>query len=171
MRLIERADQIFALRVVDADFAADRAVHLRQQRCRHMHEGDAAQVGGRGEAGHVADDAAAEGDERRRAVGLRDDERVVDARDGLEVLVALAVRHEYRLGGGSARAVQRLRELWSVQPPDQRARDDEAPLRRVNIVERARKTLEGAVGNGDGVGARRRRDVEADGLHESALVG
>ena len=63
VRLVERADQVLAERVVDADLAADRAVHLRQQRRRHVHERDAAQVGRRGEAGHVADDAAAEGDD------------------------------------------------------------------------------------------------------------
>ena len=66
VRLIERADQVLAERVVDADLAADRAVHLREQRRRHVHERDAAQVGRGGEPGHVADDAAAERDERRR---------------------------------------------------------------------------------------------------------
>ena len=74
VRLIEGADQVLAERVVHADLAADRAVHLREQRRRHVDERDAAQVGRRREAGHVADDAAAEGDERRRAVGVRADQ-------------------------------------------------------------------------------------------------
>ena len=69
-RLVERADQVLAERVVDADLAADRAVHLRQQRRRHVHEGDAAQEARRGKAGRVADDAAADGD-RRRCRGRR----------------------------------------------------------------------------------------------------
>ena len=64
--LVERADQVLAERMVDADLAADGAVDLREQRRRHVDERDAAQVGGRGESGHVADDAAADGDDRRR---------------------------------------------------------------------------------------------------------
>ena len=79
VRLIERADQVLAERMVDADLAADRAVHLREQRRRHMHQRDAPQVGRRREARHVADHAAAEGDERGRAIGVRADERIVDA--------------------------------------------------------------------------------------------
>ena len=73
MWLVERADEVLAERVVDADLAADRAVDLREQGRRHMRERDATEVGGSGEAGHVADDAAAEGDERRRAIGVRAD--------------------------------------------------------------------------------------------------
>ena len=61
---MERADQVLAQRVVDADLAADRAVDLRQQRRRHLDDRDAAQIGRRREAGDVADDAAADGDER-----------------------------------------------------------------------------------------------------------
>ena len=68
-RLMERADQVLAQRVVDADLAADRAVHLRQQRRRDLHDRDAAQVGRRGEAGGVADDAAADRDDRAGAIG------------------------------------------------------------------------------------------------------
>ena len=86
VRLIERADQVLAERVIHADLAADGAVHLRQQRRRHVNERDAAQVRRRREAGHVADDAAAEGDQGRRAIGVRADERVVDARDACSCL-------------------------------------------------------------------------------------
>ncbi len=48
---------------IDARFAADRAVHLRQQRRRHLHERDAAQIGRRHEAREVAHHAAAERDD------------------------------------------------------------------------------------------------------------
>ena len=78
-RLVEGADQVLAERVVDADLAADRAVDLRQQRRRHLDDRDAAQVGRRGEAGDVADDAAADGDDRRWRDPPRADQRVVDA--------------------------------------------------------------------------------------------
>ena len=36
--------QIFALHKVDCRFAAHRCVHRRQQRCRDLHESDAAQI-------------------------------------------------------------------------------------------------------------------------------
>ena len=59
-RLIKRADQVFAGLQVHADLAADRAVHLGQQRRRHLHEADAAQIARREKAGHVAHHAAAQ---------------------------------------------------------------------------------------------------------------
>ena len=67
-RLVERADHVLAARVVDAGLAADRGVDLREQRGRHLHEVDAALVAGGGEAGHVADHAAAERDDAGVAV-------------------------------------------------------------------------------------------------------
>ena len=134
--------------MVDADLAADRAVDLREQRRRHVDERDAAQVGRRREAGHVADHAAAEGDHRRRAVGAGADQRVVDAGDGRELLEPLAVGHEDRLLDRD-----RARQLRAVQPPDQRARDDEAPRGRADRVERRAEAVEDATANRHGVRA------------------
>ena len=130
VRLIERADQVLAERMVDADLAADGAVDLREQRRRHMHQRDAPQVGRRREARHVADHAAAEGDERGRAIGVRANERIVDADDRGQLLVTLAVRDEDRLGAGDG-----ARDPGSVQAPHQRARHDEAPFRCADLVE------------------------------------
>ena len=50
---MECADQVLSQRVVHADLAADRAVHLRQQRRRDMHERDAAQKRGGRESRRV----------------------------------------------------------------------------------------------------------------------
>ena len=50
---------------IDADLAADGAVHLRQQRRRHLHERDAAQIGRRDKSRQVADHTAAERDDER----------------------------------------------------------------------------------------------------------
>ena len=91
LRLVEGTDEVLAARMVHAGLAADRRVDLREQRGRHLHEADAALVAGGGEARHVADHPAAQGDDEivaREAVG---DQRVDDARDGVERLVALAV--------------------------------------------------------------------------------
>ena len=65
---MKRADEVLAQRVVDADLAADRAVDLRQQRRRHLHDRDAAQVRRGREAGDVADDATADGDQRAGSI-------------------------------------------------------------------------------------------------------
>ena len=85
---MECADQVLARREVDADLPADGAIHLRQQRRRHLHDAEAAEKGRGGETGHVADHSAAEGDDRRGAVEAAADERVVQARDGRERLRA-----------------------------------------------------------------------------------
>jgi hypothetical protein len=104
--------------------------------------------------------AAAEGNDRRSPVGVRAHQRVVDARDRRQLLEALAVGHEDRFG-----AAQRVRELRSMQAPDERTRHDEAPLGRAQIVERAAEAFDRAVGDRDGVRAGGRGDVDADGFH------
>ena len=70
-RLVIGADEVLAGGVVDADLAADRAVDLREERRRHLDDRHAAEVRGGGEPGDVADDSAADGDDRRRAIGRR----------------------------------------------------------------------------------------------------
>ena len=45
-RLIKGADEILAAGMIDAGLAADRGVHLREQRRRHLHIADAALVAG-----------------------------------------------------------------------------------------------------------------------------
>ncbi len=67
-RLMERADHVLSERVIDAGLPAHRRVDLRKQRRRHLHERHAALIDRRGETGEVADDAAAERDQRRRRV-------------------------------------------------------------------------------------------------------
>ena len=125
-RLVEGADHVLAARVVDRGLAADRGVHLGEQRRRHLDEGDAALVAGRGEARDVAHHAAAE--RRHGAVpgeaGL--EQRVEDRARGREGLVRLAVgqrsssRTSRRLpsGRGERRQVQRRRpSRWSPSAP------------------------------------------------------
>ena len=127
---MERADQVLPERMVDADLAANRAVHLRQQRRRHVGQRDAAKISRRGEAGRVAEDAAADGDDAGAAIGAVLDERIVDAGDGLQVLVSLAVGNEHDLG-----VAERLLDGPAVQLPHRRARDDDATARKRGRVE------------------------------------
>ena len=69
-RLMKRAEQVLALRRVDAGLAADGRVDLRQQRGRHLHEIDAAAQDRRGKAREIADHAAAERDHQIVALDL-----------------------------------------------------------------------------------------------------
>ena len=85
--LMEGADQVLAVPRVDAGLAADRAVDLGEQAGRDLHVRDAAQQDRRAEPGEVADHAAAEGDDRGRALdpGLEQ-----EIQQGLELRHALA---------------------------------------------------------------------------------
>ena len=60
---MEGADQVLALLGVDPGLAADRRIDLGEERGRHLHDADAAPQDARGEAGQVADHAAAKGDD------------------------------------------------------------------------------------------------------------
>ena len=61
---IESADEVLPFRKIHAGFSADGAVHLGDQRGGDLHERDAAQAGGGGKTGYVADYAAANGDDQ-----------------------------------------------------------------------------------------------------------
>jgi hypothetical protein len=77
-RLMERAEQVLALRRVDAGLAADRGIDLRQQRGRHLHEIDAAAQDRRRKAGEIADHAAAERNHQIVALDPGRDQRLGD---------------------------------------------------------------------------------------------
>ncbi len=67
-RLVEDADQVLALRRIDAGLAADRAVDLGEKRRRDLHKAHATAQDARGKSGEVADHAAAEGDDEIAAL-------------------------------------------------------------------------------------------------------
>jgi hypothetical protein len=90
-RLVERADHVLAERMVDRRLAADRRVHLREQRRRHLQVRDAALVDRGREAGEVADDAAAERDQHGAAIGAQLQEPRHEVAQRVEALVRLAV--------------------------------------------------------------------------------
>ena len=92
-RLVKRADQVLPDRVVDAGLPADRRIHHRQEGRGDLHERHAAEQRRRDEAGGVADDAAADGEERGAPVDLVAEDLVVDALDGRDRLVVLAGRN------------------------------------------------------------------------------
>jgi len=81
----------------------------------------------------VADDPASDRHDGAGAIGTGADERVVDARDGLEMLVPLSVRHEDRLLG------RETGERRFVQAPNGRIGDDEAPGGHAGAIQKRRK--------------------------------
>ena len=122
-RLVEGADHVLAQRVVDAGLAADRGIDLRQQRGRHLHEGHAAHVAGGGEAGHVADHAAAQRDQRGLAVAFVGQQGVEDQVQRLPVLVLFAVG-QHDLDHVAAGRAQRRGDAFEVQRRDGGVGDD-----------------------------------------------
>jgi len=90
-RLMERADHVLAERVVHAGLAADRGVHLGEQRGRHLDERDAALVTGGGESGHVADNTPAQRNEGGAPVTMRRKQRIENTVQHLERFVLLAI--------------------------------------------------------------------------------
>ena len=89
-RLVERADQVFALGKVYARLAADRGIHLRQQGGRNLAQRDAAQKGGGCKAGDVSHHAAAKGDDEVLARHSGRKQVMVDTLDRGEPFVFFA---------------------------------------------------------------------------------
>ncbi len=158
--LVERADHVLAQRVVDARLAADRGIDLRQQGGGHLDEVDAAHVRRGGEAGQVADDAAAEGDQGRLAVAFIGQQRVEDLHQAGPVLVFLAVlQHDGDdfLAGGQ----QRRAHSFQVQGRHRGVGDD-GDLAAVDMTHQQVRLVQQALADRDRVAAFAQVDVEED---------
>ena len=75
---MEGADQILAVGGIDRGLAADRGIHVREQRGRDLHIVDAAPHHRRGKTGEIADDAAAERDHEIVALDTHGYHRLAD---------------------------------------------------------------------------------------------
>ena len=92
---IERANEIFSFRQIYARLTADGAVHLRYERCWDVHKTDAAQIGGSGETGDVADDSAAHRYNCGVTIGAGQDQLSRDLLDGGEIFRRFAVVEQH----------------------------------------------------------------------------
>ena len=112
-RLVEGADQVLALRRVDPGLAAHAAVHLGQQRRRHLDEGQAAQRGRGGETREVANHPAAQRDHRGPPLDACVQQPVHHAAIARHALGRLARRHDdlLRRDPGLRQAVQQRRQM------------------------------------------------------------
>ena len=125
-RLVERADQVLALRRVDAGLAADRAVDLGEQGRRHLHEADAAAQDRSGEAREIADHAAAERDDEIAALQAHPQQPLAQRAELAEALGRLAGRQHDRAGQPVLRPEACL-EHRKMQARHVLVRDDAAP--------------------------------------------
>ena len=169
-RLVEGADQVLAVRRVDAGLAADRRVDLRQQRRRHLHEIDAAAHAGRGKAGEIADDAAAERDDQIAALDARVDDRLADA---VEAGVALGALARGDADGGEVDAGGCKRGLGGLQVMlgDGLVGDDRRTRARPQRLDARPEQSEQPAADDDVVGARAERDLDGDRLAGAGLRG
>ena len=106
---MEAADQILSARDVDPGLAAHRAVHLSQESRRDLHEIDAAEGDARGEAGEIANDAAAERQDGRLAVNAESQHRLDQTLQIGKTFRALAGREQNLLPSDTALRQRRLK--------------------------------------------------------------
>ncbi len=157
--LVERADHVLALGVVDGRFAAHAGIDLGQQRGRDLHEGHAAHIAGSGKAGHVANHAAAQGKEHGFAVAAVFQQAVENLVERGPVLERLAIgqHHLPHLGvmpgqcGLQGRRVQRRH----------RGVGDDDRLRCLGTGGEAGSGLQQAAANENGVGTLTQIDPHA----------
>src|SRR2546425_5179865 len=91
--LVEGADQVLASRMIDRRLAPHRGIDLREERGRHLDEGDTALVDGGGEAGEIADDTATERDDKAITTEARGEQSIDHAVERSPGLGLLAILH------------------------------------------------------------------------------
>ena len=160
-RLVERADVVLAGAEVHGDLAADGRVHLGEQRRRHLHEADAALVGGRHEPGQVADHAAAEGDQRVAAPQPAVVQHAVELLGAGEVLLPLARRQDDLRGAQVGRQQAPARPVEVQRRHVLVAEHDDLSL-AAQLAHGGAQLLEDATAHQDRIRARR-------GVHRQAL--
>ena len=155
-RLVKGADQVLAERVVHARLAANGAVHLREERGRHMRQRDAAQERRRRKPSHVAYDTAADSHHRAPAIGAAANQPLVDVLRCADGLVAFAVWHE-----DHGHVAQGPLNGCAVQVPHLLVGDDEAARAHTRLVQPGGQLCQHALADKDGRDARARAHLDA----------
>ena len=101
--LMKRADQVLCIGVIDAYFAANRAVHHGEKRGGNHQQRQSARVCRGHKSGLVADHTAADGNDQRFSIGLKVGEMVVQFRGAGQALLCFS-RRQNRLAGANAGA-------------------------------------------------------------------
>ena len=127
LRLIKRAEQVFAARMVDRHLAADGGIHLRQKGRRRLNEAHPAQIGAGRVARDIADHAAAQRHHEILPRDVRVDQRVVDALELRHALGRLARGQHKRARLRPGRLQLRLHRV-QIQRRDVFIRHDHRPM-------------------------------------------
>lgn len=177
--VVEAADEVLAHLEVGAGLAADGGVDLGEQRGGELHITDAAHVDGGEEAGEVAEDAAAEGEQDGVAIGTGEGQLVGKGLDAGEALVGFAGPEKEH--GGASVGVEGLEDGLRPEAPDRGRGDQEEARQRcggLDPQQLAQARLEGEekVGaDGDIVGGGGRGDGDRGGFgrlgrHDNTMV-
>ena len=105
---MHRTNQVFSRRCVYRRLSADRTVHLREQRRRHLHIRDSAVINRRHEPGKIADDAATERNDKRRTIQSRGQPFTSRKRHRLASAISISRRAEGVMTTGSCPADVKL---------------------------------------------------------------
>jgi len=144
-------DQVLAIACVDASLAADRGIHLRQQRRRHLNEVDTAQHRSRDIAGQVTHDPTAEGKQHVPAFDAEAKHLLADVGKNRKRLAFLAARYGDQAQGDVVLG-QSGSEGRAVRLPNQAVRDNRQPPGRQPIRPVRRQTRQYASPDVDRVG-------------------
>ena len=133
-RLVEGADQVLGVGVVDRGLAPDGRVHLGEHRGRHLDEVDAAHIGRRDEAHHVAYGAAAEGEHGGGPVETEREQLVPALPGDGEGLGRLALRHLDQRHG-EPRPLEAPDDRLAVEGADRRIAHEGRPRTHAELAE------------------------------------
>ena len=133
--LIKRADQVFSEAMIDRHLAANAGIDLRQEARRHLHERHAAHIRCGNESREVADDAAAQRDNRRFPVKPLLDGFRIDMLRFRQRLRAFPRRNEMdrRL---FPHAPENLRNLFRVELAHVRIGKDQRPGGKIRALKK-----------------------------------
>jgi hypothetical protein len=96
LRLIERTNHVLAERMIDCRLAANRGIHLREQRRGNLDEWHATLIAGRREPAHVADHTAAQSNQNGTAFTARTEQGIEYSVEGFPGFELLAIRQNNR---------------------------------------------------------------------------
>src|ERR1051326_8686868 len=134
LRLIKCAHQIFSSLEIYPDFAADRTIHLREERRRHLHKIYSTQVSRRHEASQIAHYPAAQSNDERTAFQVMSGQLIVASLDILQVFGLFSCWKGDQLGF-EACVGQRKQSRLRPQPGDVSIRDKRAAAAQLEPVD------------------------------------